>query len=108
MKVCRNCGFVDPPYWLPSRWRTTEYCKIEDLKENERQIAKQLLKVKPMEIVTDQFYAYRMNEVGFVERVWVKLYESGGKSAFNLSREAHHFNPKFRHPSQKSLAGGEG
>jgi len=108
MKVCPNCGFVDPDYWLPSRWRITEYCRIEDLEQNESGIAKSLMEKKPMEIVTDQFYAYRMNETGFVERIWVKLYEVGGKSAFNLSREARHFNPKFRHPKQKTLFEEEG
>ena len=103
MKVCCKCGFVDPNYWLPSRWRTTEYCRIDDLEQNERQVAEKLEIVEPMEIVTDEFYAYRMNEAGFVERVWIKLYEAGGKSAFNTSREAHHFNPEYRHPKQKKL-----
>lgn len=80
MKVCCKCGFVDPPYWLPSRWRVTEYCRIEDLKEDQIDLAEKLLGIKPKEITTDEFYAYRMNEVGFVERVWIDLYKKGGKS----------------------------
>lgn len=103
MKVCRNCGFVDPDYWLPSRWRITEYCRIEDLKQDQIDVWTLLMAKKPMTVVTDRFYAYRMNEAGFVERIWIQLYKNGGKSAFNLSREAHHFNPKFRHPTQKKL-----
>ena len=86
---------------LPNR--RLESCRIEDLKENDSEIAEKLMEIKPMEIVTDQFHAYRMNEAGFVERIWIKLYEDGGKSCFNLSREAHHFNPKFVHPFQKKL-----
>jgi len=104
MKVCSKCGFVDPDYWLPSRWRTTEYCRIEDLEQNEVGIAKVLKEKEPMEIVTSNYHAYRMNEAGFVERVWIKLYEAGGKSAFNMSREAHHFNPTYRHPQQQKIA----
>lgn len=105
MRVCPKCGHLDPAYWLPSRWRTTEYCRIEDLESGEEvEVAELLKKVAPMEIVTDHASAYRMNEVGFVERVWIKMYESGGKSAFNLSREAHHFNPEYAHPSQQKLS----
>ena len=103
MKVCPKCGFVNPDYWLPSRWRITEYCRIDDLQQDQPTITKKLLSLKPKEVIVDKFYAYRMNEAGFVERVWIQLYKNGGKSAFNLSREAHHFNPKFRHPSQKLL-----
>lgn len=99
MKVCSKCGFVDPPYWLPSHWRITEYCRIDDLKQDQPDIAEKLESVNPMEVVSDQYYLYRMNESGFVERIWIKL----GKSGFNLSREAHHFNPKYRHPKQKTL-----
>lgn len=99
MKVCPKCGFIDPPYWLPSRWRITEYCRIEDLQRDQPRLAQELEKVKPMQIIEDQYYFYRMNEAGFVERIWKEL----GKSAFNLSREAHHFNPQYRHPQQKSI-----
>lgn len=103
MRICPKCGFVDPPYWLPSRWRIPEYCRVEDLQKDQKHIVKQLLNVAPMEIITDQFCAYRMTETGFVERIWINLYKTGGKSAFNLSREAHHFNPNFVHPLQKRL-----
>ena len=103
MKVCPKCGHVDPDYWLPSRWRIPEYCRIEDLQQDQTDLAEKLKNVNPMEPITDENYAYRMNEAGFVERIWIELFKAGGKSAFGLSREAHHFNPKFVHPTQKKL-----
>ena len=99
MKVCPKCGFVDTSHWRQNRWRTqVEFLPLIEFKEEQPELAMDLKKGKPF--VTDKNYAYRLSAKGkwIVERVWVELYKTGGKSAFHIPAErvASHLEDMFQ------------
>lgn len=84
MRVCPKCGYVDPPEWRGDRWRwEKDYCTLEDFKRLHADLAAQLL--DGHRVVTDFHFAYRLRgrARNYVERIWIKLYETFGMSAFN-------------------------
>jgi len=63
MRVCPKCGFVDPPEWRHSRYSYwIDFCKTEDFKCLEPEMAKELLNGK--KTVEDKNYVYRMTKNG--------------------------------------------
>ena len=88
MKVCPNCGYVDSSHWRQNRWRTqVEFLPLMEFREEQSELARDLEAGKPF--VKDGNYAYRLSAKGkwIVERVWIKLLEAGGKSAFHIPAE---------------------
>jgi len=75
MRVCPNCGYVDPPWWRIGARARIEYevTHINDLEVNEPEFAERLK--KEIEIV-DEFNAYRLYESGWVRRRWRPLWEA--------------------------------
>jgi len=100
MKVCPQCGFVDVSQWRQNRWRThVEFEFLSYFQEEKPDLARQLIEGKS--VVMDEYYAYRLQPKGpIVERIWVKIYKTGGKRAFHIPSE--HFNHK-KDPFQSRL-----
>ncbi len=101
MKVCPNCGHVDITHWRQNRWRTqVEFIELSEFKEQDKWLALDLESGHPF--VTDKNYAYRLSgrQKWIVERVWIKLFEVGGKSAFHIPAERVN---QFEDPWQTKL-----
>ena len=91
MRVCPKCGHNDPPYWRPARHSnpdgTTDICHINDLEFHEPNLAEKLKHNRGV-VVQDETFAYYLGKRAVhVKRVWKKLVEWGGKSAFNIPYE---------------------
>jgi len=106
MRVCSKCGHEEAPYWLWSRWRCVEYTRIENLEKDAPQLTA-YFKDNPKGVYLTKHHAHickgTLQKGIYIERIPRKLYEQGGRSAFNLSREAHHQHPTYKHPQQKTL-----
>jgi len=89
MRVCPKCGHVDPPYWRQVPWKfDTDMCWTDDFKRLHPKQYERLM--KNHEFAFDECFAYtfsgKAREV--VWRVWIKMFEAGGKSAFHIPMEA--------------------
>jgi len=112
MRVCPKCGYVDDARWRQDRWRwEKDWCTLEDFRVMYPKLAKELENGR--RVVVDSCFAYRLRGKArhLVERVWVKLYEWGGNSAFGMGvamsgEKVHHMFDPF----QKKLfeTGGSG
>lgn len=104
MRVCPNCGYVDPPEWKGDRWRwEKDYCHIEDFRRLHLELAARLL--AGHRVVTDHCYAYRLRgrARNYVERIWILLYETFGMSAFNAGGRMVEHVDHSQDPFQKKL-----
>lgn len=97
MRICPECGHLDPPYWRPAKMHNpsgdTDIARIEDLELWQPEIAKQLTAARGI-VAEDQTFAYLLTK----RSVWVKrinkgLYVAGGISAFNQPCEHGGHNP---------------
>jgi hypothetical protein len=92
MRVCPNCGYVDPPEWRGDRYRwEKDYCTLEDFKRLHPDLAARLL--AGHRVVCDEHFAYRLRgrARNYVERIWIKLYLTFGMSVFNAGgRQVEH------------------
>ena len=89
MRVCPGCGYVDPPEWRQVPWKfDVDGCHTEDFARLHPEQYQQLM--NGHKVVFDDDFAYRFSGKSkkFVWRVWRKLYEWGGKSAFNVPMES--------------------
>ena len=88
MRVCPKCGYVDRSSWRQNRWRTNvEFIDLSKFELLKPELTKQLLEGHPF--ATDKLYAYRLSgkTKRIVERVYIKDFEVGGKTAFHIPRE---------------------
>ena len=68
MRVCPECGYVDPPEWKNTRWQLyTEYMTFEDFQTLYPNQAA-ALKENP-KLVTDDVNGYHLTKSGHVHRV---------------------------------------
>ena len=89
MRACPNCGYVDPPEWRQVPWKfDVDFCHSEDFARLHPELYKKLM--KGHKVVFDEHFAYRFSGKSrkAVWRVWRKLYEWGGMSAFNIPMES--------------------
>lgn len=101
------CGHVDPPYWRQVPWKfEVDMCWTDDFKRLNPEQYKRLM--KGHKFAFDECFAYRFSGKArkIVWRVWIKLYEAGGKSAFNIPMEAclhkrDPFQQKFPKPRKQ-------
>ena len=69
MRVCPNCGFVDPPFW---KWYSyyrpnIDICRFEDFKQEYPKLAEEIEQTRFTE---DALYKYRLNRKrNIVERI---------------------------------------
>lgn len=90
MKVCPECGYIEPFEWRATTWHATqgnECCRLTDLFGIEKPLA-ELLKSKfdlpgkytPEKTTVKQgHYAYRVSKTGvWVIRRWIKIFEIQG------------------------------
>lgn len=77
MKVCPDCGFVDPLCWhLQGRGgRDIEYCRVDELEIDEPELAKELREKKETQ---DKNYAYILSDKGYVRRRWLPIWKVQG------------------------------
>jgi len=92
MRVCPNCGYVDPLYWKKAHFNNpqgdVEVARIDELELHEPHIAEL---VKDHEAhVRCPFAYYLAPQAIWVKRIWAKLYEDGGLSAFNIPHDWTH------------------
>jgi len=91
VRVCPKCGYRDPPFWRPAAWRRNyevDVCHISDLEFNDPKLAARI-KAHQGEYISDETFTYRLPPKSpWVYRIWKKLYEIGGPSAF-VRLEAH-------------------
>jgi len=69
MRVCPECGYIDPPEWRHHRWSYwIDICHIEDFKRLLPKLAEELL--KGVKLVEDKDNIYRLYAKGrkFVQR----------------------------------------
>lgn len=88
MRCCPKCGYIDPPEWRRFPWKwDVDFCKTEDFKILHLDLYEKL--VAGHEIVFDNNFAYRFSGKAklVVWRVWIKLWEWGGRSAFSTPME---------------------
>jgi len=88
LRVCPECGHVDNPLWRQVPWKfDVDFCHSLDFENLHPELYKKL--VKGHKIVCDNTFAYRFSGKPrkAVWRVWKKMYECGGKSAFNIPME---------------------
>jgi len=84
-----KCGHVDPEEWRQVPWKfEVDFCHTEDFARLHPDLYKQLESGR--KVVLDETFAYRYSGKSkkAVWRVWRKLYEWGGMSAFNIPMEA--------------------
>src|SRR5689334_1557955 len=75
MKQCPQCGYTDPPYWLPRLFdREVDVIKIDDFEQLEPDIMKRLVGRNTVE---EGLYAYRKTS-SVVWRIWIPLYRARG------------------------------
>lgn len=89
MRICPNCKHVDPPEWRQVPWKfDVDGCHSEDFAKMHPDLHEKLL--KGHKVVCDENFAYQFSGKSrkFVWRVWKKMYEWGGKSAFNVPMES--------------------
>lgn len=101
MRACPKCGHVDPPEWRQVPWKfDTDHCWTEDFEKLHPAEYEQLM--RGHEVVCDEHFCYRFSGKSrkVVWRVWKKMFEWGGKSAFNIPMEAAEHK---RDPFQKQL-----
>jgi len=86
--------------------------ELGEFMEENPELAKELMAGRP--VVTTLLYAYRLSQgkkLRIIERIWIKEYEAGGKSAFHIARERHNpmdpFQKKLCNCSAKQLSGEE-
>ena len=74
MRVCPECGYVDPPYWRHSYFRPfIDICHIDDFRLMHPKLATELTKwgnTKKGRFVEDKLYKYRLTKArNIVERI---------------------------------------
>ncbi len=90
MKVCPECGYVEPFEWRATTWHATqgnECCRLTDLMNLNKELAEEL-KAKfdvPGKYTADKttvvkkHYAYRISKTGvWVIRRWIEIYKIQG------------------------------
>lgn len=79
MRICKNCGEKESPIWRNRMYHLyTQYCRIDELKEWEPEIAEKLVastEVRKMgrqeiKFYSDGFYNYGLRQDGFVIRIY--------------------------------------
>jgi len=70
MRVCPECGYVDPPEWRHSRFSYwLDICYVDDFERLNPELGKKLRKAKRGFVVEDKDYWYRIGKNGvYVER----------------------------------------
>jgi len=89
MRVCPECGHVDPPEWRQVPWKfDTDHCHTEDFARMHPEEYEKLM--RGHEVVCDEHFCYQFSGKArkVVWRVWKKMFEVGGKSAFHIPMEA--------------------
>ncbi len=81
MRVCENCGFIEPIEWHPTTWKSAQYidcCRLSDLEQINPELAKQVKENKP-DTVIHGIYAYRLTKPGvWVLRRWIEIFKIQG------------------------------
>ena len=68
MRICPNCGYVDPPEWKNCRWQLyTEYMTFEDFEMLYPKLA--IILKKFPKLITDNCNGYHLTKSGHVHRV---------------------------------------
>ena len=73
MRVCPQCGFIDPPAWRSSiASRNIDFCKLEDFESMLPALAEKLKIEEAVHgtrnFLEDGIYVYHLTKGGFVER----------------------------------------
>lgn len=103
MRVCPKCGHVDDPLWRQVPWKfDVDFCHTEDFARMHPDLYEELC--SGHEFAFDETFAYMFSGKSrkVVWRVWRKMYEWGGKSAFHVPMEAISHK---RDPFQREIAG---
>ena len=81
MRICPECGYVDPFCWRDaySRGMEVQYGRIDELEEYQPEIAKQLMEAplnpkNPIREIVIEPYAYGLWESGYVRRRWTEIW----------------------------------
>ena len=89
MRTCPECGYVDDPLWRQVPWKfDVDFCHTNDFAKLKPELYKKLK--RGHKVVLDECFAYRFSGKAkkAVWRVWRKMYEWGGMSAFNIPMES--------------------
>lgn len=92
MRVCPECGHVDPPCWKApySRGMEVDHTKIEELEEYQPEIAKKLKEALPnkngVREFQDEFNAYGFWPSGYVRRRYLPIWKVQGWKAIPMEK----------------------
>jgi len=79
MRVCPNCGYVEPFEWRPTSWKSGQYidiCRVSDLQNIDPELHSDLKLLPIGETVLKGHYAYRITRTGvWVQRRWIEIYK---------------------------------
>jgi len=79
MRVCPKCGYVDPPWWRPSRWQPEhDTARIDDLLLHEPELLKQL--EREGVVFKGPFVFWKSSRSRRVRRTWIQEWKRFGKS----------------------------
>lgn len=92
MRICPKCGYRDPVYWRHHRWQQhIDFCHIEDLNEDNSELASQLK--ENGSFAEDEHNFYRHTNKGPWIYRWSKEY---GKQGYHLNFEKYRSRDPFQ------------
>ena len=110
MRVCPECGFVDPPYWKHVKFSYfIDSCSLENFKILHPDLAKRIVKERE---VDDKLYVYHLDKknqwvlrkakVDYGAKSWSDKCEKGDKRIKIRLRDKEQYWNRFA-PQQKKL-----